>query len=142
MMPREGYNRIEMMTVHGDIEPLTLGKLINRLEEIPYQHNAMMTVRFDFPSAWPRSFTSWRGAYERLALGWDQNGPGTVGDLLEHARKCLDGLQRGYKGGFYQMSVDTPIHVANWGVVGTTVLAGAIETNQEMILLTAYREGL
>jgi len=88
-------------------------------------------VHFDFEEAFPTTFASWRGDYNQLALGFDLSGynqkrpnttPQTVEELIAKAYFCDGMMFQGWKGGGYQMSMQTPICIANPGNAGNTIL--------------------
>lgn len=92
---------------------ITLGKMITALESC----DPDAEVSIGSLLLMPTQFTSYRGFYEDLALGYTTDrGEGlSAGRLLEECRKALGATFEGYKGGSYVMSKDTPIWLANYG---------------------------
>lgn len=102
---------------------MTLGKLIERLSELN-QYTEMDGI-------WkPHSY---RGYYRDLAF--DQCDKRLVADVLECVKQCVGKTYIGYKGGEYQMGVDTPAWIASYGHCGTRIMEikddGSIVTADE-----------
>lgn len=95
---------------------LTLGEIILKLENMPPD----APVRFDFDSN-VGGLDSWRGSYSELALGYQDDEPITVNDLLNDCRFSVGKTYEGYKGGEFKMGRQTPVWVANWGESGASV---------------------
>lgn len=100
---------------------MLLGELIKHLEALDPE----LEVRFG-NSDYVGRFTSYRGIYAHLALengtayhsGFEEQGyvkHETVGELLETCKGTVGQTFQGYKGGDYEMGVDAPIWLAEWG---------------------------
>lgn len=130
------------------MEQLPLGSFIALLAAYPHQEHS---VYFDFGTAYPTDFASWRGNYKEAALGYhmgEYNGPFTnrpsvlqVRELLRAAEQFLSSWQSGWKSGdeLYPMLETTPVWVANWGNGNTTMLVGLQEDGWCARLRTAHR---
>lgn len=117
-------------------EQITLGDLIKLLSE----NDRDRIVRFDF-GGFPDYFNSYRGFYEQLALGYDDQSAITVKELLERCNLANGGTFTGWKGGEYQMGSDTPIWAANSGDCTRVMLTGVSKTLGEFVILkTAHSE--
>lgn len=104
-------------------EQWNLGQLIDALERCP-KDNA---VRFDFCMTAPTTLDSYRGYYEDLALGWQEQ-PGypepTVGALLKTLKEQLGTTVHGYKGGDYTVDRRQWVYVANYSETSSTCIVG------------------
>ena len=116
--------------VMGNYKQLNLGDLIYLLE-LAGEHDSeggQKQVEFDFPSMTPKGFSSYRGLYTDLAIGYKDYELTKYGkdadELLEQAKagnfikelKATIGKQfTGYKGGEYTMNPRTPLWIANYG---------------------------
>ena len=119
---------------------MNLGQLIKALEEIAKKHPDK-SVRFDFGNMTPVSFSSWRGAYEELAIEYSdgENEP-TVNQFLDMCKQANGKTFIGWKGEKFIMSDETPIWVANRGRSGNTALMGVEFCNWIVVLHTAWKE--
>lgn len=82
---------------------MRLREVIQRLEAIPA--DTVFTPGFGHPH-------SYRGYYEQLAF--EPSGCTTAGDMLAYARSAVGSVFEGYKGGEYQMGLDTKCHIASY----------------------------
>lgn len=124
-------------------EQLTLGELIDRLERIP---DKSQSVRFDFGTAIPTDFDSWRGSYEELELGYELTGYDsnndrhmaeiTVEELLKRCYAADGATYTGWKGGEYKMSRMNRLWISNSGNASETGLVGVVDTGFSVILET------
>jgi len=119
-------------------EQMTLGEMISALQKCDQD----ATVRFDFGGLHPASMDSYRGYYDQLAIGFESNltgsNTGKVGWLLEQCQFSIEHVFHGYKGGEYQMSLDTPLWVANYGQCHGTAVVGVRDLGYMVIIETAY----
>ena len=78
--------------------PMTIGELKAALgRKEPAEH-----VKFDFVHFFPKGVHSYRGYYERPAIGYANEGdPPTVKEVLEMLRQLTHLQFTGYKGGEY-----------------------------------------
>lgn len=89
---------------------LTLGKLIEALEAVP---DKTIPIWFDKGRGSPGGLGSYRGYYSDLAF--ETGAPCMVDSVLKHAKKALDTIFEGYKGGDFLMDADTPLWRSEWG---------------------------
>lgn len=118
------------------MERLDLGQFIDALAAI----DAEKSIRFDFAKFTPRKFISWRGAYEQLALTYDEYSPVKVGELLAAAREADGARFEGYKGGSYLMSRESKLWVSAYGDADWTGITGVSEGGYSAIINTAWFE--
>ncbi len=87
----------------------------------------------------PGEFRSYRGYYDRLALG---SGPRakTVGELLGAARDAVGAPFDGYKGGEFTMDENTALYAANWGESYGDQIVGVEKRGRAVLLLVAHAE--
>lgn len=141
---------------------MTLGELIislegivKRQEEVKKKYDHEAEVVFDFASALPTGFGSWRGIYAELAVNYSFNGygdmvgyqktsgssfdpkPFTVSEFLKLAKETVGKTFQGWKGGDFTMGKNTPLHVANDGDCGSTGIVGVRDDEYTVILVTA-----
>lgn len=136
-------------------EQLTLGDLRDLLKDIPTEYGSDkedVTVVFDFGTAYPTGFSSWRGSYDELAInyalsGYDQWegkdnmwGSMKLKDFKELIDKTLGETMEGWKGGDFTMTEKTPVWVANDGNVGNTGVVGILSHSYCVTILTKYCE--
>lgn len=89
---------------------MTLQDLIDRLEQ--EDPETVVPIGFHNPH-------SYRGIYRELAFEPKKNV--TVGEMLDAAREAKGSSYTGYKGGAYEMSGYTPVHLAKRGFTGETI---------------------
>jgi hypothetical protein len=139
----------------ADSPQLTLGELLALLKDIPTEwgtNKEPVAVEFDFGTAYPTGFSSWRGSYAEIATNYDLSGYDDFGrkDVMFNNKKLKDFVKEleetigktftGWKGGEFTMSADTPVWVANDGNVGNTGVVGVRNENHVVILQTWYCE--
>lgn len=134
---------------------LNLGELIDELKQIAqnqkhivnkYGHEA--NVVFDFSSLYPIGFSSWRGAYNELAIEFAGQEYGddrknkvlTITEFVEALEDCIGKTFTGWKGGYFTMSRSNRLWVANSGTVGSTGVSGFRNNEYSIILETAEFE--
>jgi hypothetical protein len=115
---------------------IELGELITLLKHRPHDDQ----VVFDFGGFIPRDAASYRGYYEQLAIGYDENWeqPMTVADLLVLLRGTIGATFSGYKGGDYVMSASTPVWASKWGQCSRTAIVGLADCTWQTVLATAF----
>lgn len=91
---------------------MTLGKLIDRLSQLD---PAMEIVGLCEPH-------SYRGYYSDLAFELC-NDKRTVAEVLAMAKDCMGETFEGYKGGNFNMSLSTPVWVADYGSCGMKIMS-------------------
>lgn len=104
------------------MQPMTLRQLTEALERKDQDEK----VRFDFVYFRPTHFTSYRGDYAQLAIGYtneynDVRYPElSVADLVKMCQEANGKEYMGYKGGDYTMHDNTLVWVANPDEAGRT----------------------
>jgi hypothetical protein len=88
---------------------MTLGKLINRLGELPPE----TSVNLSNPH-------SYRGYYSDLSF---ESGSTTAGEALTMVRNCMGQVFKGYKGGDFPMHANSPVWQASYGCCGPKIMA-------------------
>lgn len=128
---------------------LTLGELLNLLKDIPTEwgkDKRPVDISFDFGTAYPTGFSSWRGSYEEIAVEYALSGYDgeqfAHTDLKDFVKMIEDSIGKefdGWKGGEFVMTENTPVWVANSGNVGNTAVVGIVNENYTVIILTEYK---
>ena len=123
-----------------------LGDFIKDLEKYK---DKLKEVKFDDGSI-PTEFDSWRGSYCELALGYKENEKMYNTDLYRQAYNANGSIFVGYKGGDFEMDLETPIHQANYGETGVDnketgeyelrKIIGITEKDNKIIILTRVDE--
>lgn len=106
---------------------LTLGEMIEKMEK--WKKYDRGYVSFDFGSANPTRLDSYRGYYERLALGFDGDHCSktvTPKQFYEMLTEANGMVYTGWKGGEYTMNLGTWVHVANPGNISDTIIVDII----------------
>jgi len=134
---------------------LTLSELVGRLEAITPEwefrgEKHPKLVYFDFAETAVGRPTSWRGSYAELALTFNELERGAYyGYKVSHLADVLQDLKallrpgntlQGWKGGEYQMTVDTPVWVAPWGQSSRTAVVGTRDLGVEVVIDTDWCE--
>jgi hypothetical protein len=131
---------------------LTLGELLALLKDIPTKWSTSqddVTIEFDFGSAYPTDFSSWRGSYDEIAInyglsGYDNNADPfahkNLADFVKELEETIGKTFEGWKGGVFTMSADTTVWVANDGNVGNTGVVGIRNNSYSVTLQTWYCE--
>jgi hypothetical protein len=126
---------------------ITLGELTDWLEQISDKSAA---VCFDFGSAVPTDFGSWRGAYDQLELGYKltsydsteddaQTWPQvTVEQLLERCKAADGATYTGWKGGDFTMSRSNVIWVSNDGNASNSGISDMWDKGYQIVLCTEW----
>ena len=112
-------------------EPLNLGQFIVALQKVPEDWRDEVRIMFRWGRADVGSLCSYRGYYDRLALGFDGSGCESVGSLLKKCLATVGETFEGYKGGNYRMGFDTLLHVANYGDTSDTRIVGVTWDNRD-----------
>ena len=131
---------------------LTLGELLALLEKIPTEYGDKhdpVSIEFDFGSAYPTGFSSWRGSYAEVAINYELSGYDKSDGQFDHKdlkefvaelRETIGKTFTGWKGGDFKMTADTPVWVANDGNVGNTGVVGVKSDGYTVVLQTWYCE--
>lgn len=127
-------------------DQLTLGEIISRCEVIQAKGYKLYDgsdprVYFDFAHLRPTVLASWRGSYDELALGFEEDGESpALGKFIEALKRADGETYTGYKGGDNVMSRHTPVWVANYGNSGDTAIVGVRDEEWAVILVTGKCE--
>lgn len=121
-----------------------LGELIKDLEK--YKDSTIL-VEFDNGKI-PTQFSSWRGSYCELALEYEEDRVCYAHDLYREAYNANGSIFVGYKGGNFEMDLNTPIHQANYGECGAKInneyneykIVGIKEENGKVIIITRIED--
>lgn len=118
---------------------ITLGELISRLELI-IEMNSDAEVVFDFGEMRPNgNFYSWRGAYEELAIGYEDFGKKlNIIEFTNKLKECIGKEFIGWKGGEFIMHEATPLWVANEGVASNSGVVGVTFDEPFVVIQTAW----
>jgi hypothetical protein len=122
---------------------MTLGRLIKATESIDKltASGEEKTVHFDFACFFPCGISSWRGAYDELALEYCSSGNAiTISEFIQLLKGAVGKTFLGWKGGEYVMTEDTPIWVSNPGEACDTAVLGVKDIGWRIVIETGYRE--
>jgi hypothetical protein len=115
---------------------ITLGHLTDLIAALP----AETAVQLHGKSV--TGIASYRGYYERLALGWgdrsDEEVYPTAGDVSALLRSANGETYYGYKGGEFRMDRSTLVHAAHYGDCGDMVTG--VELRDGVARLTTAKE--
>lgn len=120
----------------------TVGQLIEKLKEYDYDSY----VYFDFCGCTPTEVESYRGFYNRPALGWRPTGYSSIQynratkvcellDELEYAIKD-DVIFTAWKGGEYQYNENSILYVDNFGDENSIVISNVRDVRNKVIIET------
>lgn len=141
------YKNMNRQTFLEKYLQLNLGQFIQILEQYGTHDDDgdRLTIQFDFGSAVPTTFKSWRGDYSELQLGYSLRGYDSetehhknvfADDFLTICRDTVNKIFTSWKGGEYRMTLETPIWVSNSGNGSHTAIIGF----KDGVILTAYCE--
>jgi hypothetical protein len=92
-------------------ETMTIGGVLEKLRACAKDKE----VRYDFCGLYPTKLCSSRGFYDEAAIGFDVNVV-TVEEMISDLECAIDGRTfTGYKGGEYEYTEETPLHVDEYG---------------------------
>jgi len=135
-------------------DQLTLGELLLKLKpivekQLDKKDDDIASVEYDFGTAIPTNFSSWRGSYSEIALGYELIGYDNyekhfgnvkVTNFIKMVEEAIGQTYTGWKGGEFTMNKNTPVWVANPGNSGNTGIVEVIDDGYRVILMTAYCE--
>lgn len=107
-------------------------------DEDGFRRDINVPVTFGVAGIAPAGMHSYRGWYDHLALGVGDDGYNEASMLVEFlaAIKSADGtIFEGYKGGNYEMNLETPVWVANYGRCTNTAIVDVVEGDYEVVLV-------
>ncbi len=117
---------------------MTIGEVLNALEGVGDD----LTVRFAFGGVSPTRVDSWRGIYAEAALGFSSGEYGdprcTVGALRKELLGALEQSYEGWRGGTYEYTRETPLHVDNQGCYTNTELVKVQVLEYSVVLYTEW----
>lgn len=122
---------------------LNLGQLIDLLKKAESSNRSYegdLHVFYDFGYLRPRGVHSWRGDYSEFSLGWAIEGDMKLHELIKMLEESVGAIFEGWKGGLYQMHMDTPVWVSEPRDGNYTAVTGVIDTEYSIIITTAYIE--
>ena len=130
----------------ADSPQLTLGELLVLLKDTPTEwgdKKEPVTIGFDFGTAYPIGFSSWRGSYAEVAINYalsgydgEQFAHTDLKDFVKMLEETIGETFTGWKGGEYTMTSDTPVWVANDGDVGNTGVVGIKNKDYTVVIQT------
>jgi hypothetical protein len=115
---------------------LTLGQLIALLEK----QQQDLVVYYGLGYMCPGIPDSYRGYYNQLAFGIQDETQPTVAEVLAWARNAVGKTYEGYKGGTYTMTTDTKLWAAKYGESGGTMLVGVKHKGHYVLLKTRVED--
>jgi hypothetical protein len=126
---------------------LTLGQLIELIERQPLKYTTYdekseepKSINFDFGNMRPSGLTSWRGAYEELAICYKEGDSVTAESFLKELKEANGKTFHGWKGGEYEMDLDTPLWIANSGHSSDSAPIGIRVGEYSITILTSFCE--
>lgn len=134
----------------NEMQKIESGKeynLDNLIKDLEKYKDSTILVEFDNGKI-PTQFSSWRGSYCELALEYKDEGTFCAHDLYIEAFNTNGSIFEGYKGGNFEMDLNTPIHQANYGDVGVKInneyneykIVGIKEENGKVIIITRIED--
>lgn len=130
------------------METLTINELIKSIENLGiYKDDGTNKhVVFDFCTAIPTDFDSWRGDYSLLAIGYKMTGRDdntglqrvTAKEFLQLCKDCIGKTFTGYKGSEFIMNKNSSVWVDNYGSYTQTGLV-SVESDEYNIYLNTAR---
>ena len=105
--------RLELHRAERQAAQMTLGKLIQRLGDMP-GHQQLCGCLYQ-----PHSY---RGYYDDVAFEYDSLAVQQASGLLSICLETLNRVFTGYKGGEYTYDIGTPVWVARWGHEGVALV--------------------
>lgn len=124
----------------AEARQLTVGELLTCLREVADQGREVV---FDFCGFAPGFPHSWRGYYHHLALDFaDEDRHTKVKDLVFWLESSLQYPLEGYKGGSFQMTIETPVWVSRYGREDLTTVIGVHTTPEyaPVVIRTGWKE--
>lgn len=116
----------------GSGKEYNLGMLIKDLE--PYKEE-FLDVQFEDGTI-PTEFDSWRGRYYELMLCYIEKGSMNSYDFYRKAFNTNGSMFAGYKGGYFIMDLDCPIHKDFYGGASGEKVIGIEKREDKIIILT------
>ena len=120
---------------------MTIGEILDAIARADDE----ASVVFDFGSTSPTKVDSWRGFYEEAAIGYSAGVYGEPCMTVRQFRAELQGTiepgrtYSGWKGGEYQYTRSTPLHVDNPGCYSCTEIS-RVEVQEWGVILHTIRE--
>ena len=128
------------------IKPLTLGKLIEKIDNIidNRKESIEALVFYDFCNLYPASIHSWRGNYHDVALDYDMCKYAAYSNNLSlkefHTllKDTIGKIFTGYKGGDYKMTKESLVWADCYGECSRTAIIDVIDVEDRIVLVTKY----
>lgn len=126
------------------MKQLTLGQFIDKLDQLSKfwydtDDNAIpKSIAFDFGYFKPSSIHSYRGYYDQLAFGYNDEVTMSASEFLSMCNDAVGKTFSGYKGGEFKMGLDTPLWVANPRESCDTAVCDVTEHDTHIIIHTCY----
>ncbi len=120
---------------------MTIGEVIEVLEKADPE----LDVYFAFCDLVPGEIDSWRGSYDEASIGFiglqSTSEIPKVKDVLANLKESISGKWfAGYKGGEYQFTKDTPLHVDNYGRCTNTIINSVKKEDYCVYIKTKHEE--
>lgn len=137
------YQHMKRKSQEKDSEPshspISLGILIERLSAIDNDRR----LKFDFGNAEPSGRThSYRGYYEHMAMGieyGDATVSAEVGEIYSQLTHNVGIKLKGWKGGRFLMTENTPVWAADWGESTQTAITDVhVPDHGAVVLRTSH----
>lgn len=124
---------------------MTIGQVIDELKKAKDMNGR---VYFMPLRCVPTTVDSWRGVYAEPAIGWEPSGYSgtvkeypTVSSLISELQKAIDGrAYGGWKGGEYEYSRSSPLHVDNPGDCTNTEISSIVHTDWETRIIIHHEK--
>jgi len=108
---------------NSEWETVTPYKLITAIDLMKVEGST--SVYFDFGNLALTKIDSWRGDYSEMAIGYSMDRKHMAAwEFRNMLEGCENKVYTGYKGGEFTMSMNTPIHVDNYGECTDTEITG------------------
>lgn len=105
------YDTIDGNHIGSDYNQMTLGELIEKLDEFP-AHKQISFIKSEYEETYyPCGTSSYKGYYDEIAVNYSSTEI-DVGAFQRLLKQALYKTFHGYKGGEYKMSPYTPVWAA------------------------------
>lgn len=106
------YDTIDGQHIGYNQKQMTLGELIDKLDEFPLQKLiSFVKTEYCVETYYPCGTSSYRGYCDEIAVKYSSSAI-DVGTFQRLLRQALYKTFSGYKGGEYKMTLDTPVWAA------------------------------
>lgn len=105
------YDTIDGQHIGSNYNQMTLGELIDKLDEFPAS-KIISFVKSEYEETYyPCGTSSYRGYYDEIAVNYS-SAEIDVGTFQRLLKQALHKTFHGYKGGEYKMELNTPVWAA------------------------------